>query len=121
MRPLSGANIALVTSAVWPWRVARGFEPCFTKATGPRKDRFGLWLDERDPNCAPDPFESEAKYPGVKIGARGRSDKFPVGSYYGYATGVVGLRLFPNPAFDEDGGEKVGCGEVLCGSRILQR
>ena len=25
----------------------------------------------------------------------------PVGSYYGYATGIVGLRLFPNPAFDE--------------------
>jgi hypothetical protein len=25
----------------------------------------------------------------------------PVGSYYGYATGVVGLRLFPNPDFDE--------------------
>jgi hypothetical protein len=80
-------------------------EPCFTEPTGPREDRFGLWLDERDPNCVPDPFESESKYPGVKIGARGRSDKFPVGSYYGYATGVVGLRLFPNPAFDE-GAEK---------------
>src|SRR6185437_11417654 len=25
----------------------------------------------------------------------------PVGSYYGYATCVVGLRLFPNPDFDE--------------------
>ena len=24
-----------------------------------------------------------------------------MGSYYGYATGVIGLRLFPNPAFDE--------------------
>jgi hypothetical protein len=76
-------------------------EPCFTKATGPRADRFGLWLDVRDPNCAADPYENEAKYPGVKIGARGRSDKFSAGSYYGYATGVVGLRLFPNPDFDE--------------------
>ncbi len=76
-------------------------EPCFKKATGPRADRFGLWLDTRDPSCPPDPFEDEAKYPGVKIGARGRSDKFPVGSYYGYATGIVGLRLFPNPDFDE--------------------
>jgi hypothetical protein len=81
-------------------------EPCFTKPTGPRRDRFGLWLDERDPNCAPDPFENGSKYPGVKIGARGRSDKFPVGSYYGYATGVVGLRLFPNPAFDEEAEKK---------------
>lgn len=81
-------------------------EPCFKKATGPRADRFGLWLDTRDPSCPPDPFEDEAKYPGVKIGARGRSDKFPVGSYYGYATGIVGLRLFPNPDFDEEAEKK---------------
>jgi hypothetical protein len=81
-------------------------EPCFIKPTQPREDRFGLWLDERDPGCAPDPFENEAKYPGVKIGARGRSDTFPAGSYYGYATGVVGLRLFPNPAFDAEAERK---------------
>jgi hypothetical protein len=81
-------------------------EPCFTKPTSPRSDRFGLWLDERDPTCGPEPFENEAKYPGVKIGARGRSDRFPVGSFYGYATGVVGLRLFPNPAFDEEAEKK---------------
>jgi hypothetical protein len=56
--------------------------------------------------AGPDPFENQTKYPGVKIGARGRSDKFPVGSYYGYATGIVGLRLFPNPAFDEDAEKK---------------
>ncbi len=74
-------------------------EPCFDKASGPRKDRFGLWLDTRHADCPLDPFENEAKYPGVKIGARGTT--VPVGSYYGYATGVVGLRLFPNPAFDE--------------------
>jgi hypothetical protein len=59
--------------------------------------RFGLWLDKRV--GAPDPFEDETKYPGVKVGARGKT--VPVGSYYGYASGVVGLRLFPNPAFDE--------------------
>jgi hypothetical protein len=74
-------------------------EPCFEKATGPRADRFGLWLDTRSKDCPPDPFENEQKYPGVKIGARGRN--IPVGSYYGYATGIVGLRLFPNPDFDE--------------------
>lgn len=74
-------------------------EPCFRKGAGPRQDRYGLWLDVRDGNCPPDPFENEQKYPGVKIGARGGN--IPVGSYYGYATGVVGLRLFPNPAFDE--------------------
>jgi hypothetical protein len=74
-------------------------EPCFDKATGPRADRYGLWLDVRRSDCPPDPFENEDKYPGVKIGSRGMT--MPVGSYYGYATGVVGLRLFPNPDFGE--------------------
>ncbi len=74
-------------------------EPCFRQATGPDPNRYGLWLDVRDPNCPTDPFENENKYPGVKIGARGKN--IPIGSYYGYASGVVGLRLFPNPDFDE--------------------
>jgi hypothetical protein len=79
-------------------------EPCFEAPTGPRADRRGLWLDEPAEGCKPDPFENEEKYPGVKIGSRGQDlgdgTTQPVGSYYGYATGVVGLRLFPNPAFD---------------------
>jgi cytochrome c5 len=79
-------------------------EPCFERAKGPRSDRFGLWLDTRSQDCPPDPFENEQKYPGVKIGARGKN--MPVGSYYGYATGVVGLRLFPNPDFDEAAAQK---------------
>jgi hypothetical protein len=74
-------------------------EPCFHKATAPDPQRFGLWLDARDPGCAPDPFENAAKYPGVAVGARGRT--VPVGSFYGSASGVLGLRLFPNPEFDE--------------------
>lgn len=79
-------------------------EPCFKKATGPRADRYGLWLDTRSEKCPDDPFESEQKYPGVEIGARGKN--IPAGSYYGYGTGVVGLRLFPNPAFDAEAEEK---------------
>jgi hypothetical protein len=74
-------------------------EPCFRKASGPDPNRYGLWLDVRDPACAPDPFENEEKYKGVQVGARGKT--VPVGSYYGEATGVVGLRLFPNPDFDD--------------------
>lgn len=76
-------------------------EPCFTKATRPDPDRYGLWLDKRvvSADCPADPFENEKKYPGVAIGARGKN--MPPGSYYGYATGIVGLRLFPNPEFDE--------------------
>src|SRR5262245_58459771 len=64
--------------------------------------RFGLWLDKR--SGAPDPFEDEKKYPGVRIGARGAT--VPVGSYYGYGSGIVGLRLFPNPKFDQAAKER---------------
>ena len=80
-------------------------EPCFEKAAGADKSRRDLWLDVRAKGCAADPFENETKYPGVVIGSRGKSlgdgSTQPVGSYYGYATGIMGLRLFPNPAFDE--------------------
>ncbi|HEX7232814.1 MAG TPA: hypothetical protein VF452_20675 [Candidatus Binatia bacterium] len=79
-------------------------EPCFEKPQAARSDRFGLWLDTRSKDCPADPFENEQKYPGVKIGARGKN--IPVGSYYGYATGIVGLRLFPNPDFDESAAKK---------------
>jgi hypothetical protein len=90
-------------------------EPCFEPATAGDPKRFGLWLDTRRTggDCPPDPFENEQKYPGIKIGARGEDlrlsaekkqlgwpERLPVGSYYGYPTGIVGLRLFPNPAFD---------------------
>jgi hypothetical protein len=74
-------------------------EPCFKEAAGPDPNRFGLWLDVRDPACPPDPFADPVKYPGVAIGARGKT--VPVGSYYGEPTGIVGLRLLPNPDFDE--------------------
>ena len=80
-------------------------EPCFDAATGPDPQRRGLWLDVRSKACASDPFEDEARYPGVAIGSRGKplgdGTTQPIGSYYGYATGILGLRLFPNPAFDE--------------------
>jgi hypothetical protein len=84
-------------------------EPCFRKPTeeylrGPlsHDNRCGLRLDRRiaDSGCPPDPFENEQKYPGIALGARGKP--LPVGSFYGYATGIVGLRLFPKPDFDEE-------------------
>jgi hypothetical protein len=74
-------------------------EPCFETPTGPDPKRYGLWLDQRTADCPADPFENESNYPGVKIGARGKN--IPAGSFYGYATGIVGLRLFPNPEFDQ--------------------
>jgi hypothetical protein len=88
----------------WNWLGALN-EPCFDKAAGPDPGHFGLWLDVRRSDCPPDPFADEKKYPGVAIGARGKpiggGKILPVGSYYGEPTGIVGLRLFPNPDFDE--------------------
>ena len=81
-------------------------EPCFDPAL-PDGDpsRFGLRFDMRRADCPPDPFANAQKYPGVKIGARGMTFKdgsvFPVGSYFGEPSGIVGLRLFTNPDFDE--------------------
>ncbi len=74
-------------------------EPCFDKATAPDSERYGLWLDKRRTDCPADPFANDSKYPGVVVGARGKN--IPAGSFYGYPTGIVGLRLFPNPDFDE--------------------
>ena len=73
-------------------------EPCFDAPTQPDPNRFGLLFDTRRTDCPADPFANETKYPGVKIGARGAT--VPVGSFYGYPSGIVGLRLFPNPDFD---------------------
>jgi hypothetical protein len=42
----------------WEW-LGGVNEPCFTKPTQADPKRFGLWLDVRDTNCAPDPFENE--------------------------------------------------------------
>ena len=75
-------------------------EPCFTAPEGPDPYRFGLWLDRRSEDCPPDPFADAEKYPGVKTGARGET--VPLGSYYGEPSGIIGLRLFPNPAFDAE-------------------
>src|SRR2546426_5882732 len=79
-------------------------EPCFEKATGPDPQRYGLWLDKRRADCPPDPFENDKKYPGVAVGARGKN--LPIGSTYGWASGIVGLRLFPNPDFDDAAAKK---------------
>ena len=93
----------------WQWLGAVN-EPCFHATNAPDAGRFGLYLDQRDPACAPDPFADEGKYPGIKTGARGTTfadgKVLPIGSYYGWPTGIVGLRLFPNPAFDADAEKK---------------
>jgi hypothetical protein len=84
-------------------------DPCFQKPTGPDPNFWGLWIDKRRADCQPDPFEDEKRYPGVKIGSRGTTvngKPFPVGSFYGYETGIVGMRLFPNPNFDENAAKR---------------
>ena len=81
-------------------------EPCFEQAKG--ADEYGLWLDRRLPTseqCPADPFDSPPKYPGVKFRARGPAPA-DVGSFYGKPSGIVGLRLFPNPYFDDAAKQK---------------
>ena len=72
-------------------------EPCFQKGTIPREDRFGLWLDVRDPNCPPDPFENEVKYPGVKN--RSARKKHPLGFLLRLRIGDRGPQALPQPGF----------------------
>ncbi len=107
--PYAGMDEAQCKAAGKTWALTRDHrwkyyglvsEPCMEKPTAP--DEYGLWLDKRAPvsaECPKDPYEDETKYPGVKIGARGST--VPVGSYYGKPSGIVGLRLFPNPAFND--------------------
>jgi mono/diheme cytochrome c family protein len=75
-------------------------EPCYEEAGDADPRRYGLWLDSRKLDCIPDPFTNEEKYPGFPVGARGRL--IPLGSAYGAPSGVLGLRLFPNPDFHDD-------------------
>ena len=64
-------------------------EPGFKQASAP--DQFGLWLDvpdgTQDPAYAKEYLENFSKVDFLKT--------------YGRASGIVGLRLFPNPKFDD--------------------
>jgi len=61
-------------------------EPGFRKAARP--DEYGLCLDE--------PVSGDDLFPGASPEERARLEEL-----YGRPTGVLGLRLFPNPNFDE--------------------
>jgi len=83
-------------------------EPCFKGTSTVPTDPWGLYLDERDASCVADPYAEATKYPGIKTGSRGtmlkykgKSIPFEVGSFYGRPSGVVGLRIFNNPKFDQ--------------------
>lgn len=86
---------------------------CFKTPTKP--DKWGLYLDERivSAECPADPFDNPETYPGVKTGARGTKlmhngveKELEVGSFYGKPTGILGLRLFTNPDFNQEAANK---------------
>ena len=79
-------------------------------------NRYGLWLDVRDPSCPPDPFANARQVPGRRRSARA-ARTVPVGSYYGEPTGIVGLRLFPNPDFDEKARAETGTRSATTATR----
>jgi hypothetical protein len=63
-----------------------------------RPDEYGLYLDhwKGDPlNYYPGDAKYREKYGSTYPGSKGKIDE----RHYGWPTGVVGLRLFPNPAF----------------------
>ncbi len=57
------------------------------------------WIRENSIAYA-DPFSIEEKCPGIPVGARGKL--IPLGTVYGAPSGVLGLRLFPNPEFHDE-------------------
>ena len=52
----------------------------------------------------------------MKVGARGNT--VPIGSLYGYASGIVGLRLFPNPDFDDAAKAKWDAAKYFNGDKL---
>ena len=56
-------------------------------------------------DCPPDPFENEQKYPGVRD-RRARQERARRLLLRLRRPGIVGLRLFPNPDFDEAAAKK---------------
>ena len=95
-------------------------EPCFRKATGPREDRWGLWLDERvRARLRPRSVREREKYPGVKIGARGT----------GKLAGRLVLRLcqrhrrtaaVPEPRLRREGRRRPGTRSATTPTELLQ-
>ena len=110
------ANPQLTRSKRWQY-LGVANEPCFREATEPDKAHFGLWLDQRIAGCGQeDPFAREDRYPGVRFLQRGKKFQdgttFSAGSFYGEPTGIVGLRLFPNPYFDDKAKKAWGDGQA---------
>ena len=108
-----GRRQPLVT--IWGWSTSRAS----AKATGPDPKRFGSVARRARSEVSAGSVRDERSIPASKIGARGKT--VAVGSYYGEPTGIVGLRLFPNPDFDEKARRAVGLRALLQRSRLLLR
>ncbi|MCA8948669.1 MAG: hypothetical protein KDE27_04160 [Planctomycetes bacterium] len=72
-------------------------EPGFKAATGP--DRYGLWLDVRDESSDEHSIDDAIRqeFEGTDVDWQ---------RAYGRSTGILGLRLFDNPAFDAEARRK---------------
>lgn len=97
-------------------------EPGMTSAATPSKDEFGLWLDvpqDADVRAWREGYVKQAFAETAEGGKQGYPYKanytyadtayeknIPPPGIYGLSSGVVGLRLFPNPNFDREAREK---------------
>jgi len=52
-----------------------GQRALFHQGDRPEPAALWLWLDVRNTDCPPDPFENAQKYPGVAVGARGKTSR----------------------------------------------
>ena len=93
-------------------------EPASTRPTGPDPHRSACGWTSDAPTARPihSPIE---KISGRQDRARAAGAGLPVGSYYGEPTGIVGLRLFPNPDFDEAARKPLGSRAVLQRPNLL--
>ena len=122
LKTISSHPVAAEQAASNRWRyLGLVNEPCFRKATGPRADRFGLWLDERvdGAGCGPDPFENEQKYPGVEV--RRPRQEHPGRLVLRLRHGRRRSAPLPESELRRSGAEAMGPGALLHRQDLLQR
>ena len=96
-------------------------EPCFEDAdAGPTRTASASGSTCAPPTARPIRSRTRRSTPGVTIGARGKTLSRSAPST-ATPSGIVGLRLFPNPDFDEAAAQALGRRALLHRPELLQR
>ncbi len=92
-------------------------EPCFEKAKGREQRSLRALAGYAQQGLPADPFENEQKYPGVKIGARGKN--IPGRIVLRLCVGNRRPAAFPESGLRRSGAKEMGCGKILYRPQIL--